>query len=129
MAGETDSVPGPGGRMPEIDVSDPFEKMNGLLGVIAEALTGRDPKATQWDLVQGVRASQHVRFRSQRLILACDGAMNVTFAIGTRTWVFQTATAFTFDLPFITVVERGTDVLVTPSAGNVTAAYLVGARE
>lgn len=126
--GFQDSIPSGHAGMPVV-VSDPFETMNNTLTQIRDALTGRDPFATQWDLVQNVRASQHIRFRSQTLVLACDGAMNVTLSIGTRIWVFQIAAAGTFTFPFITVVERGTDAMVTPSAGNVTAVYLIGTRE
>lgn len=129
MAGETNAVPSSHGIMPEIEVSDPFDKMNGTLGKILAALTGRDD-TTVWELTGGgtVVQSQHVRWRASRVVFSTSVAAVVTLTLGTRTFTFNTAGADTIDVAFLAVIERGTDVSLTASAGAVTG-YLVGSPE
>lgn len=127
MAGETPSVPS-AGRMPEIDVVDPFDKMNSKLVEIERALSGADDLI--WDLTGGgtVIQSQHVRFRAKTLVFDVSAAATVTFTVGTRTRTFSAATALTFAVPLPVIIERGTDVSLTASAGIVTG-YLIGTAE
>lgn len=114
---------------PEIDVSDPFEQMNGILGSILRALTTRGDE-TVWDLTGNgsVVQSQHIRFRVALFVFSVDAAATVTLTMGTTSRTFSIAGADVRTIPLPLVVERGTDVQVATTAGNLSA-YLVGVPE
>jgi hypothetical protein len=129
MAGLNDSIPTKTG-MPEIDVTDPFLQMNGALAEIRDLLSGRDDTEMQVDLpTTGTRQSMHVKLRTSILVFAADSAAAITLTLGSRTFVFQLPGADTRVIPFATVIDRGIDVSVAASAGNITVAYLLGNRE
>lgn len=129
MAGETNSVPTGKAGMPDIELDDPFATMNGLLRGILGALTNRDDE-TVWNLTGGgtVVQSQHVRFRVRALVFDVSAAGTVSFTVGTFTRTFTPAVSGTTIVPMPIVIERGTDVSLTISAGAVTG-YLIGSGE
>lgn len=126
MAGDQKDI-----NAPEIEIVDPFERMNGLLGDIFRALSNRGDDTRIWDLT-GIGAagplSQHPRFRVRDLVVTVDAAAAVTFTVGTFSRVFNFAMADTKVIPLPVIIERGTDVTLAASAGTV-GGYLIGTTE
>lgn len=128
MAGQTDANPS-SGIMPEIEFDDPFERMNGTLDLIWKAVTGRDGDTEILDLAGGgARTQQHVRLRVSMFVFSCDAAATITLAVGTGSRTFVLGGPDTKIVPLPIVVERGMDITLTATAGNVSG-YFVGTRE
>lgn len=73
-----------------------------------------------------IAQQSHVRMRVLRLVFSVSAAATVTFTFGGKTYLFDTtANALTYDLPSpVTIIDRGTNVLVAVSAGVLRSAYL-----
>lgn len=89
------------------------------LDAIRRALTSPD------ELYDLPIVATHVRIRCKYLVLTPSVLQVVSLRIGTVVRRFAMSTVDTKIFPFPFIIERGTDVTFTPSAGTVEG-YLVG---
>lgn len=83
---------------------------------------------TMFRLVQGTPLIMHARLRAAALTFTVSVAAVVTLTISTVTYVFNLSAADTRTVPFPVVIERGTAITLTSSAG-VSSGYLTGTTE
>jgi len=72
-----------------------------------------------------VAQQTHVRMRAKWLVFSVSAGASVTFRFGQKSIIYDVPGAITLMLPApITVVDRGTDIVVAVSAGLLRSAYL-----
>lgn len=114
----------------EIDVNRETSAVTDRLDKINETLRKQGTKPGVFDMLTGATtgATQqtHVRMRPDKLVLSGDNVGAVTFSVkfGARTFRFAVVGPITLVLPPpVEIIDRGTDIVATVSAGNLTAAY------
>jgi hypothetical protein len=117
----------PTGVIPTLDAAKMHEDVVGGLRAILHALTDRSP--TLFFALTTTRASTHIRMRGDLLVITVDAAAQVTVNIGSGTYIFNFPAADIRIIPFPLVIERGVDVFLSTSAGNLGACYLIATPE
>jgi hypothetical protein len=84
-------------------------------------LKARDGVFTITNLPQAT----HLRMIAKRFVFSVSAACTLTLTVGGRTYLFDTTSAVTLDLPApFTLVDRGVDIFAAVSAGALRVAYL-----
>lgn len=116
----------------------PYSDMIGSLHYIAQLLdriantadaAREQPRQTMIPLT-AVVFNTTVRFRVTEIVLDFTAAAALSLVVGSlpqRTWLASAAATLRF--PYITIIDRGTDLSLTASGGATPTGYLVGYPE
>lgn len=102
-------------------VDDPFPSIAAKLQAIHEELAGIGLGEYRFGPTGALDAgSSWQRLRCRHLVFSTSLAATVTLTLGTVRWSWTISAGDTRVIPFTSLIERGTDVTLTASAGVVT---------